>query len=199
MTALLIRKHVAEFFGTFVLTFGVGLSVIQPLAIPTVVLAGIILGLFVYTVGGISGAHLNPAITVGLFSIRKMAFRDAFTYVLVQLLGGFLAWLLLLRLTGETPLIVADTGSLAALGEGIGTMVFAFGIAAIQHARVPDGATGIVAAGSLIIGAVIASYSALGVLNPAVAVGIRAFSFIYIIVPLIGGIAGMQLYKWLHG
>ena len=85
------HKYAAEFLGTFALTFVVWLSVAFAMPFPTPVVAALTLGLFVYTVGGISGAHLNPAVSIGVYSAGKLKTNDAVFYVVCQLAGAAVA------------------------------------------------------------------------------------------------------------
>jgi MIP family channel proteins len=88
--------YVAEFIGTFFLVFFVcsivtlnskdGLGYTDWAVIGLVHF--LVLALLVYTLGGTSGAHFNPAVTAGLAAIRKISVGDAFIYWLVQLSGG---------------------------------------------------------------------------------------------------------------
>src|SRR5688572_14488110 len=84
------KAYVAECIGAGTLTCAVltGISA-NSMMIPLV--AGIVLGLFVYTIGGISGAHINPAVTVGLWSVKKIDSVQAVWYIIAQLVGAALA------------------------------------------------------------------------------------------------------------
>ncbi len=90
-----MRQYLAELVGTFVLVFGgVGSAV---LAGPRIGFAGIALAFglsllaMVYTVGPISGCHVNPAVTLGVLLTKKISARDAFGYVVAQAIGAVLA------------------------------------------------------------------------------------------------------------
>src|SRR6056297_1337870 len=89
------QKVIAEFFGTATLAFAVlaSISMTTPF-LTTSVVAGLVLMLFVYSVGAISGSHLNPAVTVGAWVINKIPTKEAFLYISAQCLGGFTAFLL---------------------------------------------------------------------------------------------------------
>src|SRR5436305_296392 len=92
----LFRRAAAEFFGTFWLVFGGCGSAVLAAAFPSLGIgfAGVALafGLTVLTmafaIGHISGAHLNPAVTIGLVVGKRFAIRDVPAYILAQLLGG---------------------------------------------------------------------------------------------------------------
>ncbi|MEN3369650.1 MAG: aquaporin [Verrucomicrobiota bacterium] len=98
----IVKRIAAEFFGTFALVFaGTGAIVINAASGGVITHAGIALtfGLIVlamiYTVGDISGAHLNPAVTIGFFAARRFPGRAVIPYVMSQLLGAISASLLL--------------------------------------------------------------------------------------------------------
>ncbi|MCA1560051.1 MAG: aquaporin family protein [Acidobacteria bacterium] len=107
---------------------------------------GVAVAMAVYAVGRISGAHLNPAVTVALAAIGSFAWADVPGYIVAQMVGGFigaiLVWLMYLphwRLTADpgAKLAVFCTGpairntAANVIGEVIGTAVLLFGILAI--------------------------------------------------------------------
>jgi MIP family channel proteins len=96
------RQCAAEFFGTFALVFaGTGAIVINAASNGVVTHVGIALtfGLMIlamiYTVGDVSGAHLNPAVTIGFFAARRFPGRAVLPYVASQMLGATAGSLLL--------------------------------------------------------------------------------------------------------
>jgi aquaporin Z len=93
-----VRKYLAEFFGTFCLVFaGTGAIIVNDTsggAITHVGIAltfGLVVLAMIYAVGGISGAHLNPAVTVGFFAARLFEGRQVLPYIGSQLGGAFAA------------------------------------------------------------------------------------------------------------
>jgi aquaporin Z len=95
------RRLTAEFLGTFALVFaGTGAAVVNELtgAVTHVGVAltfGLVVLALVYALGDVSGAHFNPAVTVGFVLARRFPARDAGWYVLVQCLGACAASLCL--------------------------------------------------------------------------------------------------------
>lgn len=190
-----MKKYFAEFFGAFVLSVVVGLSVSGTFPIVTPILAGLTLGLFVYTIGALSGCHINPAVTIGLLSIGKIKMNEAAKYIVAQLLGGFLASVLLVQLSITLPPILAG-GMTQVLAETLGTMLLAFGVASIVYGKVSDVASGLVIGGSLLLGISIAAMmGSAGILNPAVALGLSAFHPTYLVGEVLGAVLGFNLYK----
>lgn len=195
-----MKKYVAEFFGTFVLTLVVALSLAGTFGVPTPVLAGLTLALFVYTIGPISGAHINPGVTIGLWLIGKIKGNEAINYLLAQFLGAGVAHIIVLLLKGWGSFVnVQNTltgGIVVGFAEIVGMIIFTFGIAAVIFNKVPVVLSGAVIGGSLFIGITIASLlGSNGILNPAVALGIGSFNFMYLVGPIFGAYLGMNLYK----
>jgi aquaporin NIP len=96
------RSFAAEFLGTFALVFaGTGAIIINETsggAITHVGIAltfGLVVLAMIYTLGDISGAHLNPAVTVGFFAARRFPAREVWRYVAAQISGALLASLIL--------------------------------------------------------------------------------------------------------
>lgn len=100
-----MKKYAAEFVGTFVLVFG-GCAVLagEKIGFLGVSLAfGLSVLAMAYAIGPISGCHINPAVTLGLFLSKKMPARDVGPYVAAQILGGLLAAGLLLVIRQGRP------------------------------------------------------------------------------------------------
>jgi glycerol uptake facilitator-like aquaporin len=194
----MLKKYIAELVGTFVLAFAVALSLGGTLALPTPLIAGVALGLMVYVIGSISGAHINPAITAGLWSIKKISSKDAAWYIVFQFVGAtFALWLSQAIVTMPTLTVLNNLPVF--FGELLGTFFFAFGVASVASDKVSPAASGLVVGGSLFLGICFASVLSNGVLNPAVAIGISSFSLAYLLGPIIGSILGMQLFAVLSG
>src|SRR6266480_1274127 len=92
------KKYAAEFIGTFGLVFaGTGAIVINDVSGGAVTSVGIGLtfGLIVlamiYAIGDVSGAHLNPAVTLGFFAARRFSGREVLPYIGSQALGALAA------------------------------------------------------------------------------------------------------------
>lgn len=194
-----MKKYIAEFIGTAVLSLSVVGSIVNGAGFVTVLTVGITLGLLVATIGFISGAHVNPAVTLGLLSLKKIEWKEALTYIVAQFAGAALA-LILVRLHGTPmPEIIADFSWIAIIAETLGALVFTFGIASIVlavDATKAESKAPFVIGGSLAIGATIAAgLGSNAILNPAVAFGIGSFGLAYIIGPIVGAVLGMWLFK----
>jgi len=115
-----MKKYVAEFLGTMSLVlFGCGTAVISGSAAG---LSGVgILGIAIafgfavvamaYAIGGISGCHINPAVTIGVLVAGKMEVKDAIGYIVAQLLGAILgAGILYLIVSGRPGFVMPEWG-----------------------------------------------------------------------------------------
>lgn len=193
-----MKKYLAEAFGTAALTAIVILSLSSAVIIATPLAAGLILMLMVYTIGSISGSHINPAVTLGLMSIKKISIKEGAMYIVYQIIGASLA-LILCSYIDMVPANVDASFSWKILSaEILGTLFFTFGIASVVFGKVNDIVSGIVIGGSLLAGILFAAYiGSNGVINPAVAFGIGSFGWAYVLGPVIGSVAGFNLYKFL--
>lgn len=119
-----MKKYLAEMFGTMVLVLmgcGVAVSLSCNYAEPaTVIGTAMAFGLSVvamaYTIGGISGCHINPAITLGVFLSGKMSGKDAVGYMVAQVVGAFIGSTLLYLLTQNAGLIGTGANDLQNAG-----------------------------------------------------------------------------------
>ena len=192
-----VAMLLAEFLGVATLT-SVVYTIVGRTSFPlfAALAAGGTVAVFTLTVGAFSGAHLNPAISLGLWSIRKISTKHAVANIAAQFLGGLAAWTLLKYFLGHSLDSVAGAtfSWKVFVAEALGTMVFAFGFAsAILEKFEATKAAGVIGA-SLFIGILIASLASNAVVNPAVAVGIQSWSLAYATAPLLGGLVGMNVY-----
>ncbi|HAS33984.1 hypothetical protein A3J91_00040 [Candidatus Peribacteria bacterium RIFOXYC2_FULL_58_10] len=191
------RKYTAELLGTGILTFAVltALKYSLPLSVPVV--AGLTLGLLVYVLGQISGAHVNPAVTIGLWSIRKMDTWEALKYVVAQVLGAVIVLKAAPYALGDLPILTVSASGTILFAEALGAFVFLLGVCAVVHNKVSSGASGLAIGGSLLLGILLAMATSNGVLNPAVAIGIGSISWAYLLGPIVGGVVACWLYRWM--
>lgn len=189
------KAYCAELVGTFSLCTAVLFSANWPIMTPLA--AALTVGMFVYTIGAISGAHLNPAVTLSLFSLDKMRRRDVLGYLVAQCLAAAGAALLAANTLQSAVPAFEDSWS-ASWGELLGAFFLVFGISAVVYKKVSDAASGIVIGGSLLLGILMSSFWSLGVLNPAVSLSLGIYSPVYFLAPVVGGIAGAHLYRFLQ-
>lgn len=192
---------VGEFLGTTALTLTV-LSISHSqlsLSYFVATAAGLTYLLMVLALGGISGAVFNPAMTIGLWTVRKLRTLQALSYIAVQLLGGAVAWWLFVYLTKVNG--VHNTGTFSArvmVAELVGTFIFAFVWASAVYQRFNLVARAAAIGGGLTAGAIVASLASGALLNPAVALGLRQWGWgTYVLGPVLGAVIGFNLYNLL--
>lgn len=192
-----LKKYIAEMFGTFTLCLVVLLSSAGQTSVLTPILVALCLMLFVYTIGGLSGCHINPAVTIGLLTIKKIELKEASKYIIAQFIGAILATLVLSQLKISINPIVTG-GVKEAVAEGLGMIIFSFGIATVVYGKATQSISGLIVGGSLLLGIIIASMmGSPGILNPAVALALHAFQPSYLVSEIVGAIIGFSFYKFL--
>ena len=124
-----MQKGLAEFIGTFWLVFGGCGSAVLAAAFPDVGIGllgvslafGLTVVTMAYAIGHISGCHLNPAVTVGLWAGGRFNARDIPLYVVAQVFGAIVAAFLLYHIASGTPAYDLATNGLAANGFDAGS------------------------------------------------------------------------------
>ncbi len=163
--------------------------------------AGLIVALMTLALGGISGAIFNPALTLGLWTVRKMQTMQALSYIVVQMLGGFAAWMLFAYFAKISVLHYPYSMSYSApvlVAEVVGTFVFSFVFASALYQRFNIGTKAFAIGGGLTAGSLIATLGSAGFLNPAVALALHQFAWgSYVLGPILGAILGFNLYNML--
>ncbi len=193
-----MQKYFAELLATFTLTFAVLSSVAVELAVPTPLLAALVVGVFVYTIGPISGAHINPAVTVAVWVLKKIDGRDAGLYILAQVLGAAVAFGLAKLVFGfEYAAGLAVFDWKIVVGEVLGAFILMFGISSVVIGKVKAEVSGLVIGGSLLVGLMLVGGMSNAILNPAVALGVGTVSVAHILGPIVGTVLGALAYKGL--
>ncbi|MFT3798465.1 MIP/aquaporin family protein [Microbacterium sp.] len=202
----IVRSAVAELVGTFVFVSAIIAAVnsgsaLTPLAI------GFALMVMVFATGHISGAHLNPAVTVAVWLRGAIDVAGAGVYIVAQLIGGALAAALSFALwpAAEAPAAI-EVGP-AFLAEALGTFALAFVVLNVATSKDhPNNSFYGLAIGSTVfVGAVGLGPISGGGFNPAVALGLSitgAFDFasywLYFIAPIVGAAVAAVVFRVLN-
>lgn len=197
-----VATLVAEFLGTAALTLLILSVQRSTIGVPffVAIAAGLTVTLMVFTVGRVSGGYFNPALVVGMWTARKINTVTAVLYILVQMLGAWAAYgLYTFYVKNSLQPVGGEFAWQIFTAEMVGTAIFAFAVAAAVYQRAKIGLFAAMAGLGLTIGIVAASPASLGLLNPAVALGIRAWVLgTYVLGPIVGAVIGVQLYSLLY-
>jgi aquaporin Z len=223
-----LKKYTAELIGTMILVIiGCGTAVLVSkflgieysyVCIPLAF--GLALLTLVYAIGGISGCHVNPAVTISMLVAGKISVRDTVFYVIFQCIGAIIgAGLLYAIFTGSPDYSLKSDGlgangygsasllgfSLAAVfvAEIVLTFIFVLVIHGATSDRAPKGFAGVAIGGTLgmvhIVGVLIdgTSVNPARSLGPALFVGGTALSQVWVfwVAPIIGGIIAAVVWK----
>lgn len=193
-----IATLVAEFLGTGILTLLVLSVQRSTIGVPFFVAlaAGLTVALVVFVFGGVSGGHTNPAVTIGLWTARKISTLSALLYVVVQLLGAWAAYYLYTYyVNSHLQPIGGHFTARVMVAEAVGAGIFAFGWAAALYQGYTRAVTASVAGVAFMLGIIAASSASIGLINPALALGTRAWVWgSYVLGPVLGGVIGVNLY-----
>jgi len=218
-----MKKYLAELIGTFVLVLGgCGSAVIAGDYIGKLGIAlafGLTVLIMVYTIGRISGCHINPAITVAMWVAGKIKSKDAVFYIIFQCVGAIIAAAVLLAIAKGLPGYSLDVNGLGQNGygahysgysiaacfifEAVFTGIFLFVIFGSTHKAAPAGFAGISIGLALtlihLVGIPITgtSVNPARSLGPAIFVGGDALShlWLFIVAPILGAVVAAVCWK----
>jgi len=181
-TGKMVKQFVSEFLGTFFLVFTVGLNVLGSSPAPALSI-GASLMCMIYALGGVSGAHFNPAVTTALTLAGKSPAGDIPHYMTAQLLGGLAASLAYSAITGKTVPLAPGAGhgmTTAAFAEIMYTFVLCFvvlNVATLSGQHLTNGGKakqiyGLAIGFCIVVGGYAIGSVSGGSLNPAVSVAL---------------------------
>ena len=193
-----IATVLAEFLGTGLLVM-VALVLTQTTGVSYFVGTSLAVALAVIVVwfGNISGAHVNPALTFGMWTARKIGTLRALAYIIAQLLAALLTLELYQYLTNHHLQARHVTFSTPMwLAEVVGTAIWAFALAAVLSKKTEALQAAVTMGAAIFTGVIVAATASAGFINPAIALAERSFSSVYVLGPLVGGLIGVNLYTY---
>lgn len=211
-----MRRGLAEFLGTFTLVFaGTGAIVVNQVQSGVVThpgiaaVFGLIVAAMIYTFGDVSGAHLNPAVTLAFTASGRFPARQVPLYLAAQILGAIAASVLLSHLfpgtktLGET--LPAGSARQSFLFEVVLTLILMLVILQVSTGAREKGITAGIAIGAtvgleaLFAGPICgASMNPARSLGPALVSGRLAEIWIYLTAPTLGALLAIPLHRILH-
>lgn len=208
-----MKQYIAELIGTFALVFcGTGAMVIDEVTAGQVTHVGIgitfgmIVMAMIYTFGRISGAHINPAVTIGFAFAFKVNKRSLVGYIVAQLLGAFLASIVLVLLfptsikLGAT--LPAGSWQQSFILEIILTYFLMLVIIFVSQNKETSKMTGLAVGAVVMLEAIFAGPITGASMNPARSIAPAIISgnithlWLYIVAPIIGAI--LASYTWTY-
>ncbi|MBQ2694299.1 MAG: aquaporin [Clostridia bacterium] len=213
-----VKKYIAEFIGTFVLVlFACGTAAVVGCSaeygtgyLLTALAFGLVIVAMAYSIGNISGCHINPAVSIAMLVSGKLSIADFFGYVVAQFAGATAGAAVLMALVGKESGLGAnalynDSIGLSILVEIILTFVFVIAILGVTSKVENSAVSGIVIGLTLTLVHILGiSFTGTSVnparsFGPAVLVGGDALSsvWVFIVAPLVGGVLAALVYKFL--
>jgi len=218
------QKYVAELLGTFVLVFiGCGSATLAGKYIGFVGIAfafGLSVLVMVYAIGGISGCHINPAISISMLASGNMKARDTVIYVIAQCIGAVIAAAIIYAIAVGNPAYNLAVNGLGQNGYGVAspggfsmasgfiaevvlTFIFLLVIYGSTSDRAPKGFAGVAIGLSLVMIHLVGipidgtSVNPARSLGPAVIVGGTALNQLWLfwIAPIIGGLLAAGVWR----
>jgi aquaporin NIP len=216
--ASLARRCLAEALSTFVLVFaGCGAIVVDserdgslgPVGIAAAF--GLAIMVMVYALAHVSGAHVNPAVSIAFAATRRFPARDALAYVPAQLAGAVLGALFLRVAWDGTPAQLGATTPTASTGAALayelvltGLLMFVI-LSVATDTRAASAVAAITIGGTVALGSLVGGDVSGASMNPARSFGPALVAsewtqfWIYVVGPIVGALAGALLYAVVRG
>lgn len=215
----LVKKAVAEFIGTLVLVLvACGVASVTGCKFPqvgylaTVLAFGLVIVAMAYSIGNVSGCHINPAVSIAMLISGRMTIKEFFAYVIAQFTGAIAG-------AGILAYFVGSTDSLGQNGlfnedivkslvvEAVLTFIFVLAILGVTSRKDNSNVAGLVIGLSLVLVHLIGipftgtSVNPARSLGPALLAGGDALAnvWVFIVAPLVGGVLAAFVYKFLDG
>lgn len=213
-----LKKYIAEFIGTFVLVlFACGTAAVVGCDavngsgyLLTALAFGLVIVAMAYSIGNVSGCHINPAVSIAMLVSGKMSVKDFVGYVVAQFAGAIAGAAVLMALVGVDSGLGVNglyNGSigLSFLVEVILTFVFVIAILGVTSKQENGAVAGIVIGLALVLVHILGiSFTGTSVnparsFGPALLVGGEALKnvWVFILAPLAGGVLAAVTYKFL--
>lgn len=205
-----IKKYIAEFIGTFVLVFAAcGTAVVvgcngaegNAAYLMTALAFGLVIVAMAYSIGNVSGCHINPAVSIAMLVSKKMDIKDFCGYVVAQCLGGIAGAGILGALWGMDQSFGAnglfqDSIGKSLLVEVILTCIFVLAILGVTSKPEFGNVAGLVIGLSLTLVHIIGIAFTGTSVNPARSLASAVFAggaalsnvWVFIVAPLVGGV-----------
>ena len=212
-----IKKYIAEFIGTFVLVlFACGTAAVVGCSaengtgyLLTALAFGLVIVAMAYSIGNVSGCHINPAVSIAMLVSGKLSVKDFIGYVVAQFAGAIAGAAVLMAFAGKESGLGAnalynDSIGLSILIEIILTFVFVIAILGVTSKVENSAVAGIIIGLSLTLVHILGiSFTGTSVnparsFGPALLVGGDALAnvWVFIVAPLVGGVLAAIVYKF---
>jgi aquaporin Z len=216
-----MKKYILECIGTIVLVlFGCGTAVITGDVVATSLAFGLAIVSMAYTIGPVSGCHINPAVSLAMLITGKLSKKDFVCYVLSQIIGGIIGAGILYAILKSSNLGIVNLGTNGyAANSGVGltllsailvevilTFVFIYTILGVTNDKSKGNVAG------LIIGLTLVFVHLIGIkltgtsVNPARSLGPALFAggealkqvWVFVVAPLLGSVLASVAYMTLN-
>ncbi|MCZ7355331.1 MAG: MIP family channel protein [Candidatus Methanoperedens sp.] len=211
----LFKKILAEFIGTFALVFaGTGAIIDDRLTgklgvIGIAITFGLVVAVMVYSLGHVSKAHFNPAVTIGFASVGRFKKNEVLPYITAQIGGAIFASAVLYLMFGNARNLGATLPNGSWEQSFILEVIMTFFlmlviISVASDTRVKPEVTGIAIGGVVAMDALFggpisgASMNPARSLGPAIIGGIYNYQWIYLIAPIIGSLIAVSIYEFVR-
>ena len=205
-----LKKYVAEFIGTFVLVLvacGVagqtGGSLVE-----TSLAFGLVIVAMAYSIGNVSGCHINPAVSIAMLCAKKMSLKDFIGYVVAQFLGAIAGAAVLQGIVRDTTKLGTNalyngSAMISLIIEVILTFIFVLAILGVTSKKEYGSVAGLVIGGALTLVHLLGinftgtSVNPARSFGPALIAGNLSGIWVFLLAPLVGGILAALVYGFI--